>query len=122
MIRGINAILIYTNQFENMVNFYKNVIGVPLSIANHGGGKHAEIDYDNIHFSIIQSDYISHEKRGISVSFHVEDVQSEYERILKYKVDVQKPQALPFGGIISTLKDPDGNGVILMMWQSEEMV
>lgn len=98
MIRGINAILMNTNQFENMVNFYKIVIGIPLSIVNLGGGKHAEIDYGNIHFSIMQSDQMAHEKRGISVSFHVDDIQSEYERILQYKVDIQKPQALPFGG------------------------
>lgn len=119
MIKGINAILINTNQFETMTNFYKDVIGVPLSIADHGGGKHAEIEYGNTHFSIMQGGPAANEPRGISVSFHVDNVQSEYERIKQKDVEIQAPQTLPFGGIISTLKDPDGNGVILMMWQSQ---
>ena len=46
-------------------------------------------------------------------------IQAEYERIHQKDIDIQEPRSLPFGGIISTLKDPDGNGVILMMWQSE---
>lgn len=119
MIKGINAVLINTNQFEKMVNFYKDVVGVPLSIADHGGGKHAETEFGDIHFSIMQGDSASHESRGISVSFHVDDIQVEYERIKQNGVEIQEPQSLPFGGIVSTLKDPDGNGVILMMWQKE---
>jgi len=85
MINGINAVLLNTNQFDSMIDFYKNVIGIPLSIADHGTGKHAEIEFGDVHFSIMQSDSNPHESRGISISFHVDDVQAEYERVKQKK-------------------------------------
>ncbi len=122
MIQAINAILISTKRPEQLVEFYRG-LGVLLEVNDHGGGMHAEADFGDVHFAIwgrtSAADPV--EFSNLSFSFHVPELETFYEQKLKagYRFD-HPPMALPFGGVVTGLKDPDGNRITFMRWDSDK--
>lgn len=121
MIRAINAILISTKSAEPLIQFYQK-LGVPLKLENHGGGVHAEADFGDVHFAIWERPSASDPVKAsnLSFSFHVPHLEEFYEKkVREGMVFDHPPMALPFGGVVTGLKDPDGNRITLMRWDSD---
>lgn len=120
MIQSINAILISSANPLRLIDFYSS-LGLKLKIANHGGGVHAETDLGGMHFSIQSGGHLSADRNNVSFSFYVPDLETAYETLLNKGIQFDEPpRALPFGGVIARLSDPDGNQVILMRWDSDK--
>ena len=118
MIKSVNAILISTQNVERLAAFYRDAVGLPLKVNNHGGGMHAEGEIGDCHFAIFPGGPAPAAKGPITFSLHVDDIQAEYERMKSRGVPFAGPPAArPFGGITADFRDPDGNGVCLMCWQ-----
>jgi predicted enzyme related to lactoylglutathione lyase len=121
MLKAVNAILISTHRAGLLIEFYKK-LGVPLEIHDHGGGKHAEADFGEVHFAIWERNNAKVvESNNVCFSFHVPELEDFYQQKLKEGIVFDHPpQALPFGGVITATKDPDGNRITFMRWDSDK--
>lgn len=120
MIQSVNAILISSENPRELIDFYIK-LGVPLKEANHGGGIHAEADFGPVHFAIWGGGQKRVERSNLAFSFHVPNLE-QYCRKLETKgipLD-EAPHPLPFGGTVASLRDPDGNRIVLMKWDSDK--
>lgn len=116
MIKSINAILISSKNTAKLIEFYQT-IGFDLKMSDHGGGIHAETDFGDVHFAIWDGGTDAVEKSNVAFSVHVPELEAAYESLTAKGIKFDHPpQALPFGGIITQLRDPDGNRVIMMRW------
>ncbi|MCK6441040.1 MAG: VOC family protein [Planctomycetes bacterium] len=120
MIKSINAVLISSRDVKRLVEFYRDKVGIPLKVADHGGGMHAEAELGETHFAIFPGGGAPLERGPIMFSLHVDNIDAEYQAMSKRGVKFDGPPAdRGFGGVIASFRDPDGNGVCLMCWQSE---
>lgn len=119
MLKAINAILISSRNPERLIQFYKT-LGVPLELHNHGGGFHAEAEFGDVHFAIWDGGTDPIASSNVNFSFHVPQLESVYANLLEKGVAFDSaPTALPFGGVVANLRDPDGNRITLMRWKSD---
>lgn len=127
MIKGINGVLISSDNPARLIDFYKS-IGFDLKSADHGDGLHAEGDFGEVHFaiwgkgtgvrSIIWDDDVQTTSSNICFSLHVPEIEKTYEQLLAKGIKFENaPKALPFGGVLASLRDPDGNRIVMMRWQ-----
>jgi len=120
MLKAINAVLISSKDPKRLIDFY-SALGAPLKINDHGDGLHAEADFGDVHFAIWgrgASEPV--ESSNLCFSFHVPELESYYTTLVAKGVKFDHPpMTLPFGGVITNLRDPDGNRITLMRWQSE---
>jgi predicted enzyme related to lactoylglutathione lyase len=120
-IKTINAVLLHTQDVPRLVSFYRDVVGIDMAENDHGGGLHAEAHVGGVHFAIFPGGPAPQAKGPITFAFHVDDVHGEYDRIRTLGVEFEMaPRKMSFGGILARFRDPDGNGIDLMKWQSEE--
>ncbi len=119
MIEGVNAILISSPDVERLAAFYRDQVGIPLKVNDHGSGLHAEAEVGDTHFAIFPGEPAKG-PHPIAFSLHVDDIDAEYLTLSKRGVRFAgPPEPMEFGGVVARFRDPDGNGVCLMMWQSE---
>jgi uncharacterized glyoxalase superfamily protein PhnB len=128
VIKGINAILISSDNPKRLIDFY-NSIGFNLKSGDHGDGLHAECDFGDIHFaiwskgtrvrSLIWQGDQQAQQGNVCFSLHVPDLEKTYQELSSKGIQFEHPpQALPFGGVLTSLKDPDGNRIVMMRWQN----
>lgn len=108
----LGEVCISTNDVVRLANFYKWL----LQVDNNSK--------DEIHQTIVKEEpmlTIFHDgfaKQGhvqtMSIAFTVENVDREYERLVKHGVDiVAQPETRPWGAKNLSFRDPDGNVVYL---------
>jgi predicted enzyme related to lactoylglutathione lyase len=120
MIKSLNAVLISSQDVPRLVAFYRDVVGLPLKVADHGGGMHAEAELGDVHFAIFPGGPAPQPRGPIAFSLHVDDIDAEYARLKAKGVRFRNPpEPVGFGGIVAPFQDPDGNGVCLMVWEDE---
>lgn len=120
MIKSINAILLSSEHPQRLIEFYTQ-IGLPLKIANHGGGIHAEADFGDIHFAIWGGGGPAVNRNNVCFSLHVPNLEQYHEELVRKGVKFDSgPEPLPFGGVVAGLTDPDGNRLVLMRWNSDK--
>lgn len=119
MLHAINAILIESPNPTRLIEFYQR-LGLKLEINDHGGGIHAECDFGGVHFAIWKGGQAGISRSNLAFSFHVPQLE-EFCLSLGAKGIVLEtpPTAKPFGGVVAELRDPDGNRVIFMRWDSD---
>lgn len=121
MIKGINAVLISSRDVKRLADFYGDKVGLGLTVNDHGGGMHAEGEVGDTHFAIFPGGPAPQAKGPVTFSLHVDDVQKEYEKLMKRGVAFEGPPHDPgFGGMVANFRDPDGNGVCLMAWKAAQ--
>lgn len=112
MLRGIHSVLIWTEEMQRLLPFYRDVLGLKAEMEAEGFvvfqpdadaapqlaiGTHSEVAGR------------SRDPYRLMVNFRVDDCQAEYERLSKQGVEfVRKPEKED-GVIIATFRDPDGN-------------
>lgn len=120
MLKSINAVLVSSQNPERLIGFYKT-LGVDLKVNDHGGGLHAEADFGAVHFAIWGRGGAPVEASNINFSFHVPNLEETYEALMAKGINFDcAPTALPFGGVVANLRDPDGNRITLMRWDSDK--
>jgi uncharacterized glyoxalase superfamily protein PhnB len=117
-IKGLNAVLLSAADVAGMVVFYRDVLGLPLKVSDHGGGMHAEMDFPGLHFAIFPGGPRALERGPVTISLQVESVDAAYEQLKAAGTTFEEPpEDKPFGGRTALLRDPEGNGVYLMQWR-----
>jgi lactoylglutathione lyase len=120
MIKGVNSVIIWTEDVKKLAPFYRDTLGLKASdtgdefaVFELGGsqqlalGAHSEVKGR------------SKEPNRVMINLDVDDAQAEYERLKGKGVQfIRPPSPEPQGDgmIIATLQDPDGN--TLQLFQS----
>lgn len=115
MLSHINSVLIWTDDTNRLVPFYRDVLGLK-----------AEIQGDFAFFSLEGAALVigkhsdvhgrSSDPYRIMVNFQVADCQAEYDRLSPQGVEfIRAPSKEGDGFTIATLLDPDGN--VLQLFQ-----
>ncbi len=116
MITGVHSVLIWTEELQRLVPFYRDILGLKPEMESEGFvifqsssgpalglGAHSEVKGR------------SREPNRVMVDLAVDDCQAEYERLSGQGVEfVRKPNE-DNGVIIATFLDPDGN--VLQLFQ-----
>jgi predicted enzyme related to lactoylglutathione lyase len=108
-----SAILIISRNPERLVEFYRNIVGIPLEDEQHGEThKHYGCELGDLHFAIHPPENFSDKNLGagsIKLAFTIFDIKSLVKRIeaAGHKVEYQ-PKDIGFS-IMTAIYDPDGN-------------
>jgi uncharacterized glyoxalase superfamily protein PhnB len=109
------GICLITKNVPVLVEFYKRVLGIDAE----GDDIHAELKTQGGNIAIFSydgmEDMAPHSMEGsgygsFTISFKIEDVDAEFERLKMMNVDfVKPPQTYPWGSRSLWIRDPDGN-------------
>ncbi len=118
MLKGIHSVLIWTEDLQRILPFYRDVLGLKPQMENDqfvvfesssgaalAIGAHSDVKGR------------SRDPKRVMVDFNVDDCQAEYERLRGHGVDFIRAPSKEDGAIIATFSDPDGN--ILQLFQTE---
>jgi predicted enzyme related to lactoylglutathione lyase len=110
MLKGIHSVLIWTEDLQRLLPFYRDVLGMKTQMENEGFvafeastgsalalGTHSDVKGR------------SREPNRVMVDFQVDDCQAEYERLSKEGVEFRRAPSKEDGITIATFVDPDGN-------------
>jgi lactoylglutathione lyase len=123
LIDTIGGVVIMVSDQAQAVKFYTEKIGLDIRLnVPYYGGKWIEVapkDSEST-LSIMEpnSQMMSKDEleiarknigRNTGVWFFTSDIQSTYEELKSKGIDITKPEKQEWGGIMSTIKDLDGN-------------
>jgi lactoylglutathione lyase len=113
MIKGINGVVIWTEDVKKLVPFYSDTLGLKMSDAGDdfamfdlGGGPPLAL---GLHSEVKGR---SKEPNRVMINLDVDDIQAEYQRLKAKGVQFLRepsPEPEAEGMVIATLQDPDGN-------------
>ncbi|MCY3920324.1 MAG: VOC family protein [Chloroflexi bacterium] len=108
------TLMIGTNQPAALARFYGDVLGLPRRTRSHDpvfevAGSYIRIlDHSGIHGP-------NGDPARMQLNLFVDDVRAEWRRLRAQGVAfVREPQAEPWGGLVATMTDPDGNYVQIL--------
>lgn len=108
----IGEVCLLTNDVVKLANFYKALLGI-----DNGSD-------DNVHQTIIAEETMltiyndgsikNNNNQNICLAFTVDDVDEEYNRLLKLGAEIiEKPTSRPWGARNMSFYDPDRNVIYL---------
>ncbi len=115
----LRVIRIFSFRWDEALEFYRDVIGFPVTFANADMGW-AQFQLGSTDLGLERCDRDDAEAqtlvgRFVGVSIEVKDVQAVYEVLLKKGVEfTSEPTKQPWGGILAHFKDIDGNVLTLV--------
>jgi predicted enzyme related to lactoylglutathione lyase len=114
LITGVDFVYVPTQSFDTAVQFYGEVLGLPLSV-RYGKMPGAEFETGNLTLAVIESDKLGLEFQANSnpIALHVGDVEAARAEL--------ESRGVTFGadtldsGVchMAFFKDPDGNALML---------
>jgi len=113
------AVRIFTEHFENAIDFYQSTLGMTMRFCNADFGW-AEFELGGSAIGIERVDpgdmeHMSLVGRFAGVSLAVPDIQAVYERLVAQGVTfVSSPEPQDWGGILAHFADPDKNILTLV--------
>ncbi len=112
-IEFLSAVLVISKDIDRLAKFYKDVVGLPLTVEEHGNlKKHYGCELGDLHFAIHPPDNFEDQSVNVGsvrMAFTTFDVHSLAQRIEQagYKLAFQ-PKNTGFA-IMTATHDPDGN-------------
>ncbi len=88
-IRGIQMVGLFVNDFDASLRFYRDGLGIPLTVDAHGDYHHAEVSFQNpyFHFAIFPTRGASTE-RPTHITFVASDVKDAVAHIGRWGDEV----------------------------------
>jgi predicted enzyme related to lactoylglutathione lyase len=114
-IEFLSAILIVSKDPERLANFYKDIIGMPLEVEQHGKiDKHYGCELGDLHFAIHPTSNFEgtgHGTGSVKLAFTVFDMKAFVDKVKsKGYALAYEPKDTGFA-MMTALTDPDGNYV-----------
>lgn len=108
----LGEVVLFTNNVKRMADFYKNLLGVNN---DSDDAVHQVIIADETMLTIYNDGTKKNNlNQNISIVFTVDDVDSEYKRLISHGVDIiEAPKTRPWGARNMNFYDPDKNTVYL---------
>ena len=117
MIRGLEGVIVYSQNARRLANFYKDKVGLNLTTEGEMGRKARIFGFEfpgsSSLFYVADSDMIKGVTKGARrtfINFEVDEIEREVRKLTKNKVKpVQEIYHLEGYGWIATFEDLDGN-------------
>lgn len=123
MINTIGGVVVLVSNQKEAVEFYRDKLGFDLRIDLPVGEMHwVEVTPKDSQSSIslvepsekmMPKEEVEKARKSIGshtgIWFYTKDIQSTYEQLRENGVEISKPEKQDWGGVMSTLKDQDGN-------------
>jgi lactoylglutathione lyase len=116
MLEHLAYTVIYASDMEKSTVFYRDVLGIPVDFVVEGWTQ----------FKLQGAALVLHPKlkhqsdkangSAVHITFRLDDLQAEYERLTAQAVPFLAPPAKTEFGMHATLVDPDGNQIDLIEW------
>lgn len=120
MIRGLAGVIIYTDDLDTLIDFYRRTLGLtPHSVrpsfvsfkwgkVRLGIGTHSKVKGSSTN------------RYRVMVNLDVDDIHAEHERLATAGIEFIRPPELEhWGGWVCTFADPDGN-ILQLLEQPRE--
>ena len=118
MLNKITGIIIWTDQLDIMVDFYKNLLGLTIHSTRRD---FVTFDLGGERFNIGSHNKVTGKSKDpyrIMINFEVDDIITLSESLLANHVSfLREPEEEHWGGMVATFLDPDGN--ILQLLQQK---
>ncbi len=112
---GVAGVMLWTGDFPPMLRFYRDVLGLRPRSERPG---FVNFEWGELRLTIAEHDSVdgvSCEPVRTMINLRVGDVAAAHRRLLAAGVLFSRPpEREPWGGIIATFADPDGNALQLM--------
>ena len=110
MITGVAGVIIWTDDLERLVAFYRNTLGLtPYSVRPH----FIAFRWGNMRLSVGKHRHVAGPARDpyrIMINLAVQDIDATYAALVARDVIFLKPPTQEeWGGWVATFFDPDGN-------------
>ena len=109
------GIIIWSDNFEELLNFYETVLEVPCTKKKENS---AYFQWGNFKFTIANHSEIkgkSKDPNRFMINIKVEDIENTTKKLLKYGVNfIRMPEKEKWGGKVATFEDPENNRVNLI--------
>jgi predicted enzyme related to lactoylglutathione lyase len=104
----LQTVIIQTGQMAEMADFYAR--GFELGEAASTGGDHLGFPLPNLYFGFDQVENAPEPSGVVSLWFEVEDIEASFKRFEGLGAKVKYPPTKkPWGAVLASLFDPDGN-------------
>jgi lactoylglutathione lyase len=113
------AVRVFSFQWDDSVEFYRDVVGLPLSFLGQEFGW-AQFDLGTASLGLERCDPADPEAmdlvgRFVGISIEVGDIHATYESLVAKGVEfIGPPEKQPWDGTLAHFKDPDGNVITLL--------
>ena len=113
------AVRVFSFRWEDSVEFYRDVIGIPLSFLGQDFGW-AQFDLGSASLGLERCDPADPEARDlvgrfVGISIEVGDIETTYDTLIAKGVEfIGPPERQAWGGVLAHFKDPDGNVITLL--------
>ena len=116
MIQDIIGINVYTDNLEELMLFYRDIIGIQLR-SSHDSGVVFELR-PGMRLNIGRHTNVqgpSKDPFRIMINFETSDIHSSYTELNARGAHfIRRPEKESWGGWVATLQDPDGNTLQLL--------
>lgn len=119
MIEGLAGVIIWTDDLERLLIFYRDTLGLPLQSLQPA---FAAFALGDVRFSIGVHSQVSGPSRDphrVMVNLAVSDIHGVHIELAARGVQfIRDPEREHWGGWVATLRDPDGNLLQLLQQAS----
>ena len=115
---GLYCIELRTAQWESLVEWYRNVLGLKVLVRVVDDG-YALIDAGHTRLALIAREAPAEASARWSLAFEVEDLELAVARLLASGSEVSQPPPSSEGFRDVLTSDPDGNRIRLFCWPEQ---
>ena len=119
MITGVVGITVWTDNLAGMLAFYRDTLGLPLHSWHEAEG-FAAFALGAVRFNVGRHSGVSGRARDplrIMAHLGVDDIHAAHRRLAAQGVEFLRiPEREHWGGCLATLRDPDGNVLLLLQF------
>ena len=110
MIDAFGGVIIWTENLDPMVTFYRDVLALPVHSVRP---EFVAFQIGDVRISVGRHSQVHGPARDparIMVNFVVENIEAVFQRLQDASVNfVRPPEHEHWGGFVATFRDPDGN-------------
>jgi lactoylglutathione lyase len=114
--------IVYVDDVDKCTAFYRDVLGIPLDYAVEGWTQFKSNGAALVLHPKREQPQASPSGSAVHLTFRVDDLNAEYERLSARAVQFLAPPAKIAWGKHATLLDPEGNAIDLIEWVPPEPV
>lgn len=116
MITEFVGVNFYGSSTEEMVEFYRDKMGIPLISEGFGGQDGAEVGFEKSQTTLIfwNAARWSQEIGTMMFVFKCDNLNDEYKRLKEKGIELDPPLKASWGGRELYVNDPNGNRILLL--------
>ena len=119
-IQGIAGVMLWTGDFESMLRFYRDVLGLTPRSERPG---FVNFEWGELRLTVAEHAAVSGPSREpvrTMLNLRVADARSVHRRLAAAGVPFSRPpESEAWGGLVATFADPDGNALQLIQLPAE---